>query len=322
VPQTKPALLRRKNMLHPSDAAICIQRRQRKRKSMWIHVSIERVRSFFVDSDVQRAIDNGNDATFYRDSRLMQRETLRTHPTVLAALGTAWEACSQGNDIMDRNVYFTMSRKLYIALCSPTARISPSDWHRCVLHHSLQPFTTIRSSRTLRYGLCLFRMRRVAEHDHVTDCGPKGYMTYEDFAACWFQLADLHTDDIGGTLYAEWILHTVKSIAQVKLIRSNDRSVTRPVWQWKDDLAILKQCTQRNAAHEVISTRFRQAEKDSSKTHTRDGTHYRQGRNKKVGYRPHAERKFVGRLGSNMRMIWSSAFKVRLQLNSSGSHNH
>ena len=117
----------------PEEAAAVLQRVHRRRVSLrsW-KGCIEQLRAAFVDADVQTAISNGSDATFYEDGNLLKRDRLRHDPVVVAALAEAWDACSQGQPTIDREGYFAMSRRLYLVLCTPTAKVSPHDWQRYV----------------------------------------------------------------------------------------------------------------------------------------------------------------------------------------------
>jgi hypothetical protein len=114
-----------------ADAARVIQRCQRARAfRRW--PNLKELRTLYIDAGVEQAIQDGRDATFYRDSKLVARDALRNDPAVQRALGMAWDACSQGQTVLNRDSYFAMSRKLYLALSSHQASISPTDWQRCV----------------------------------------------------------------------------------------------------------------------------------------------------------------------------------------------
>ena len=106
-----------------------IRRRQRgRRSSKW--PAIKELRSRYLDAAVRAQLEHGSDGTFYEDEMLLVREQLRADPGVVAALSVAWGACSQGASAITREGYFAMSRRLYLALYAPTAKIDPKDWQR------------------------------------------------------------------------------------------------------------------------------------------------------------------------------------------------
>ena len=156
VPRQKPAL-----RSDPTAAACVIQRFVRKQKCHRRWAKLIGLRKSFIDADV---IQPGE---LYLDKNLLAREALRTDPVVARALDTAWNACTQGAATLSREAYFTMMRKLYLAV---------------TLDEGLDPNSNECMS--------------IMERDWARDAGYKGHLTRHDFEHAWFQLSDLYTNQV------------------------------------------------------------------------------------------------------------------------------
>jgi len=164
---------------------------------------LRQLRTLYLDAEAVQAGANSN--PLYGDKELLMREALRQDAHVRKALDLAWEACAQGTSPMNKTAYFAMSRRIYLAL------------------HLLSPDTI----STLDPVDCL----KSAQRDFDSDCGPKGCLTRSDFDRCWFQLADLYTDEISGMIYGDWIRALVFKISY--------RHPESGQWQWRDDKSMM-----------------------------------------------------------------------------------
>jgi len=214
----------------------------------------------------------------------VQRDKMRDDPLVRSAIATAWAACAQGENVLSKDAYHAMSRRLYLVL-APTASkatIHPDDW------------------------------RRIVAHDFEADSGGKGFLTRDDFAQCWFQLVDLHTEDVSSELYASWVLDVVEKIAHKRVIGTlpeasrGSENGTAPgkmwVWKWRDDLAVLS----RAGGLPSLTTPKRSAS-DVMRGQATVGCRHRLSRPLKkeegVKTRLHSQ-------VSQIRLQWESSFKV------------
>ena len=113
---------------------------------------------------------------------MMKREQLRTDPLVESALMHMWARFDKvrgGEEAISQQTYTAMCRKLYLLF-----KIQQRDGY-------LEPADAL--SEIVR--------------DWPHDTGGKDHMNRHDFDSAWFQLADIHTDDVAVASYCA-LLHT------------------------------------------------------------------------------------------------------------------
>ena len=111
----------------------------------------------------------------YSEEMLVKRDGLRHDPMVQSALDAAWErlaAAREFGDTIPWGGYQAMCRKLYLL------------------------FKIQRREGYLEASDALVEITR----DWPTDSNKKDHMNKEDFCAAFFQLADVHTDDVEARL--------------------------------------------------------------------------------------------------------------------------
>ena len=183
----------------------------RRLRALWPH--LDELRAKYIDNDVQ--IQAGRVSEFYSDEALVARESLRTHPTVLAALNDAWVACSAVNDAgslggldkaergLDKANFRSMARRIYLV-------------------------SVLASEREPEVVTC----NRALERDWTADVGltPSGRgrstLSRDAFSESWFQLADLHTRSVSPSAYAAWIRGVTARIVE----RQGEEQTAR----WRD----------------------------------------------------------------------------------------
>lgn len=117
------------------------------------------LRAAFLDADAEAAGACSSD--WYTDTMLLERDLLRQHPVVIAALKEAFEMLlSPGSTKLSKEAYFTVGRRVYLRSCLQTgdADIDAQE--------------------------CLAELRR----DYAKDCGADGELDWEQFRDSWFEL--------------------------------------------------------------------------------------------------------------------------------------
>ena len=143
----------------------------------------------------------------YTQEMLLKRDQLRHDPMVQSALDAAWErlgAARDFGDVIPWSGYQAMCRKLYLL------------------------FKIQRRESYLESADALSEIER----DWPVDSNKKEHMTKEDFGACFFQLADVHTDNVKARSYAALIQTAAAGIATAD-------------GKWVDDRTLLRQLRQR-----------------------------------------------------------------------------
>ena len=183
----------------------------RRIRAIWPHIN--ELRAKYVDNDV--IIQAGRASEFYSDEAIVARESLRSHPAVLAALHEAWVACSSVNqsgglqqgDGLDKNNFRSMARRVYLV-------------------------SVLASAREPEVLTC----NRALERDWKADVGGRSTLSREAFYESWFQLADLHTRSISPSAYATWIRNVTG-----RIVEEQGEEQQRAV-RWRDcDKIILQQ---------------------------------------------------------------------------------
>ena len=158
----------------------CIQRRKAAQAFV---AAVEQAKKMFLDPDALAA--GASDNPLYSAAAMHIRGSLLHSEEVKAALTESWESLVP-DDVaeMSREEYFTMMRKLYLfgAIEARDADLDPDD--------------AISS----------------AGKDWEVDSGGRDGLTREAFDRCWFQLADLNTEEVDADVYADWIRLTVSKL--------------------------------------------------------------------------------------------------------------
>ena len=139
----------------------------------------------------------------YTPEMLVKRDQLRTNPVVTDALHAAWERFKEARgdgDCIYWPMYQAMCRKIYILF-----KIQRRE-------HYLEPTDALDE----------------IQRDWPVDSGGKEHMTKDDFCLCFFQLADVHTDDVEAASYA----NLVKSVCE---------GITNADGGWVSDGELLQQ---------------------------------------------------------------------------------
>lgn len=141
----------------------------------------------------------------------------------------------------------------------------------------------------------------------MVDSAGKGFLTRQDFAQCWFQLVDLHTDDISSDLYASWILKVVEKIAHKRMIgtvpeTSRASGSKMWVWEWRDDLAVLSR------AGGLAPLPPKQNTPGATYRQTPARPRHRQGRASKK--QESVKARLPSQAVAQIRLQWESSFKV------------
>ena len=171
-------------------AAIMLQRLWRRRSgaAAWraLLKDLPRLREAYLDTDALHA--GATDNPLYSDRMLAAREKLRDDAVVVSALDAAWESLlPPGRTTLSRRVYYTMSRKLYLAVLIQDAEESGEV-----------------DAEVIDANECLTSM----DNDWAADAAGKPNLERSDFRRCVFQLADNYTGGISADEYANWILST------------------------------------------------------------------------------------------------------------------
>ena len=232
---------RAKSAIELHGAACVIQRHYRGRKDRlitqkWIG-AVSKLRKTFID---EKARDAGAlENPLYSNAALAAREALRGTPQVIAALDEAWHACIRASGRPDatgmtREEYFVMARKIYLAIkcLDGDEDISVQD------------------------------VLEAAEEDWIADSEGGAELSEEAFKHCWFQLADVHVDDIDATEYADWIREIVTEMTMTTEEQKADALITSKVilqiQQWRPDHELL----------DVIRTEAEISVRDFRRTYT------------------------------------------------------
>lgn len=211
------------------DAARLLQRflRRRKENASWAALMkmLPQLRESYLD---EAAISAGAGSNpLYSNVALAAREQLRTNPSVVAALDELWDSCVPfGGTLMERSLYYTMSRKLYLAAVVEDAEDAGE------VDVSL-----------IDAGECM----STTDADWLDDSGGKAHLTREDFHRCIFQLVDMQTKSIHCEEYVGWIRMTMGRIrrCEVRRVDVGAGSEAAPgadevrVWGWCDDQQLL-----------------------------------------------------------------------------------
>ena len=149
------------------------------------------------------------ESPFYNDEALAKRAALRKDPQVSRALNEAWSACTRAaglteSDVLTKEHYMEMSRKLYLA-----SKVE-------------------ESAADIEALECV----QAAHADWQEDSRDGHGLSESDFHNCWFQLADLNTDGLDGSGYAEWVHTTLKMTME-------RNPLTGEVKGWRTDMQML-----------------------------------------------------------------------------------
>lgn len=152
---------------------------------------VKALKAHFLDAE---AIKAGADKNInYTSASLKARAMLQHAPQVKAALVGAWEAIvPPGQSSMSRDEYFVMMRKLFLF-----AKIESAD-------------------PDLDADDCV----STAFKDWAADADPgheesaSAVLSRDNFDKCWFQMADLSTDEVDANEYATWIREVVDRLTQ------------------------------------------------------------------------------------------------------------
>eukprot|EP00966_Prymnesium_polylepis_P144405 3334504-Prymnesium_polylepis.1 len=132
--------------------------------------SLKALRETFLDKRAMQA--GAADGLFYTTEMLLKRETLKSNELVARAIQQAWlrtvPQASRDAGRVSFALYSRMTRTLYLALKLQADEddFDPED--------------------------CMESL----EEDWEDDAAGKDHLTYNDFAASWFQLADLNTEEV------------------------------------------------------------------------------------------------------------------------------
>jgi hypothetical protein len=203
-------------------AACTIQRVYRGRANraateQWIG-AVTKLRHSFIDKKAEAA--GALDNPLYSNSALAARDALRNTPEVIAALDEAWNACIRASGRPDatgltREEYFVMSRKIYLAIKCLDADddISVDD------------------------------VLEAAEEDWLEDSEGKAELSEQAFKTCWFQLADVHVDDIDASEYSDWIREIITEMTMTTEAQGEDElinpDIISRIEQWRPDSDLL-----------------------------------------------------------------------------------
>ena len=179
-------------------AASVIQRcwKGRKARKLW-RGAVDKLRSAFIDPRAQAA--GAEDSPWYTDAALAARDALREDKAVGNALDDAWRAVAEASGRLElgtliREDYLTMSRKIYLA----TKHIDGAG------------------------DVSIDDFGEAEEEDWEADAGGADELSEEAFKACWFELADVHTDSISAEDYAEWIRMVVAEVIAMEDPKSEE----------------------------------------------------------------------------------------------------
>jgi len=169
---------------------------------MW--PALKELRAKYIDDEAIKAGAVGT--LLYTDEHLILRDLCRKDPFVLEALSRAWDACSQGHEVMAKTAYLSMARRLYLVLA--TRQRGRANATEC---------------------------RETSEKDWMRDTHGKDHLTREDFFNSFFQLTDLNTEGRAQPgEYAAFILSMTDKITRVRTV--NGKRVGG--FEWRDDRAI------------------------------------------------------------------------------------
>jgi hypothetical protein len=154
--------------------------RSRRARAMFMALTskenLQRLKGMFLDDRAKKAGAAYN--PLYAMGALAQRDALRSHPQVVAALNDAWRlvtaAVGYEGQGLSFDTYAIMSRKLYLACYGLECRadFSPQDF--------------------------LASLEEDWRHDSQDD----GTLDEEDFLRSWFELVDVQVEAIDGHAYA------------------------------------------------------------------------------------------------------------------------
>lgn len=151
--------------------------------------NLERLKAMFMDDRAKKAGAENN--PLYAMGALAQRDALRSHPQVVAALGDAWRLVTAAvgfeGEGLSFHGYSLMNRKLYLACYALEGRanFSPQDF--------------------------LASLEEDWRHDSQND----GCLDEEDFLRSWFELVDVHVEAIDGQAYANWLREITATVVEV-----------------------------------------------------------------------------------------------------------
>ena len=187
--------------------------RDRKRGKCMLNLwpSLSELRKLYLDEGAINAGAKGS--VLYTDEMIIQREMLRKDPLVRRALEYFWSCIPKAeSDRLSKEECMCIARKLYLIICLEQGETpNPASW------------------------------RPSAESDFESDSSVRGFLSQDDALRSWFQLADLHTDDVSGVAYAGWLRRKAQQMtcaysgegAQV-LAAAGVR-----VREWRDDSEIM-----------------------------------------------------------------------------------
>ena len=168
-------------------AASYVQKKWRSRKTrklLAMFPSMRQLESMYIDEAALAA--GAGDNPLYSSRALKTRELIYHTPEVQAGLTFAWRAVAYRKGelaLVKREDYLVMMRKLYLAL-KDDAELDPSD--------------------------CFDS----ASEDWEADAKNQQTLGEEEFKRCWFQLADVYTESLHASDYADWLRDTVCSITK------------------------------------------------------------------------------------------------------------
>ena len=151
------------------------QDRKRGKCMLNLWPSLSELRKLYLDEGAINAGAKGS--LLYTDEMIIQREMLRKDPLVRRALEYFWSCIPKAeSDRLSKEECMCIARKLYLIIC---------------LEQGETPNTA--------------SWRPSAESDFESDSSVRGFLSQDDALRSWFQLTDLHTDDVSGVAYAGWL---------------------------------------------------------------------------------------------------------------------
>ena len=205
-----------------AQAACVLQRAARNRAarasgrdmlSLW--PSLAQLRALYLDEAALKA--GAKDSSLYADEVIVQREALRNHPRVVAALQYFWDSIPRRSPhALSKSEYLVIARKLYLIT---------------VLEQGGRGSTSLDAQA----------WQADAERDFLVDGKNKDHLTLTDFNSAFFQMADLHTNDVSSSSYAGWLRR--KSQQMTSAFSGEGAKVLSGagmrVREWRDDAEII-----------------------------------------------------------------------------------
>ena len=178
--------------------------------SLW--PSLPALRQLYLD---EQAIAAGaKNSALYTDEAIVQREMLRSHPRVVSALDYFWESIPKEEATHISKEEVRRARQIVSSL-QPVSLFVTS---RLVAHLNSTRVLLLHSSQGMTIARKFYLITRIeqaeapdpnawieqASADFHSDSSGKGFLSREDAHRAWFQLCDLHTEDVSALSYASY----------------------------------------------------------------------------------------------------------------------